>query len=107
MASWLKVVLTLAATLGAWQVEGWAQSDGGLVASFSNLLIGVSVLLAAVSFVFVMLKVARLIDVLAERRDQAHRCPPRPPRSAATWPSPAPRCTGWPPAPCCWRSTRG
>lgn len=53
----------------AWQPSAMAQSSG-VVASFSNLLIGVSVLLAAVSFVFVMIKIARLIDVLIERFDK-------------------------------------
>jgi len=52
----------------AWQPRVMAQSSG-VVANFSNVLIGVSVLLAAVSFVLVMVKVARLIDVLIDRLD--------------------------------------
>lgn len=68
-----KVVQTLMVALGTWQVEGFSQTSGGLVASFSNVIIGVSVLLAAVSFVLVMLKVARLLDVLADRFDKPDR----------------------------------
>lgn len=49
------------------QANAFAQAAGGLVTSFNNLLIGVSVLLVAVSFVFVMLKVARLIDLICAR----------------------------------------
>ncbi len=47
----------------AWQPSAMAQSSG-VVANFSNLLIGVSVLLAAV------IKIARLIDVLIDRFDK-------------------------------------
>jgi len=53
----------------AWQPSAMAQSSG-VVANFSNLLIGVSVLLAALRFVFVMIKIARLIDVLIDRFDK-------------------------------------
>jgi|GEM_PF-6251344 len=50
-----------------WGRAAFAQSSGEMVSSFNGLLIGVSVLLVAVSFVFVMVKFARLIDVVSER----------------------------------------
>ncbi len=47
----------------------FAQSQS-LVHNFGNVLIGVSALLASVSFVFVMLKAARLIDLFISRMEQ-------------------------------------
>jgi len=55
------------AVLLLWGRAAFAQSSGEMVSSFNGLLIGVSVLLVAVSFVFVMVKFARLIDVVSER----------------------------------------
>lgn len=58
--------------LGAWIIlaeqVGFAQSQS-LVHNFGNVLIGVSALLASVSFVFVMLKAARLIDLFINRME--------------------------------------
>jgi len=50
----------------------FAQSQS-LVYNFGNVLIGVSALLAAVGFVFVMLKAARLIDLFINRIEEQNR----------------------------------
>lgn len=58
------------------QTNAFAQAASGLVTSFNNLLIGVSALLVAVSFVFVMVKVAHLIELISARyeaRDSASK----------------------------------
>jgi hypothetical protein len=45
----------------------FAQDSQALVSTLTTMLIGVSVLLIAVSFVFVMTKLARLVDLFIER----------------------------------------
>jgi len=55
------------AVLLSWGHAAFAQGTGETASSFNGLLIGVSALLVAVSFVFVMVKFAHLIDVVSER----------------------------------------
>jgi len=50
-----------------WAQTSFAQDSGAMVSSFNGLLIGVSALLVAVRFVFVMVKFAHLIDVVSDR----------------------------------------
>lgn len=63
MAIWMKRFgVGIAWTLWSWSAR--AQVEGSAVYGFGQFLVGVSVLLIAVGLIFVLLKLARLIDVL-------------------------------------------
>lgn len=68
MRTWIARTAALP-LLALWAVPARAQQVGSsdLVHSFSQFLVGVSVLLIAVGFLIVLVKAARLLDLLIKR----------------------------------------